>query len=206
METVFPSLCLMADDLSEDGSLDPTTLFDAPYSSYAYEIGFGTGEHLAAQMQMQPDTGFFGAEPYLNGMAIFCKHIKEYEHKNVRALMDDAMYVARSLKDESLDKLYVLNPDPWHKKRHHKRRIISTGNLDHFARILKPGGQLIASTDVPYLADWMVTHIVNHPAFEWRVNSSSGWKTRPDCWPDHKYAVKGAKGASMMHYLIFHKT
>lgn len=205
MDEIFPSLCVRVEDLHENGDLSPSSLFEQDYKSYAYEIGFGTGEHLASLIQEHSDTGFFGAEPYINGMAAFCKQIKDVPHKNVRVVMDDAMYLARSLKDECLDTLYVLNPDPWHKKRHHKRRIINTENLNAFARILKPGGRLIASTDVPYLADWIVTHVVNHPAFEWPISSCNDWKKRPDWWLDHKYAEKGAKGASQMHYFIFHK-
>ena len=206
METVFPSLCLMPEDLTEKGDIDPASLFDKPYDSYTYEIGFGMGEHLAALMQEEPNTGFFGAEPYVNGMAMFCKHIKDAEHKNVRALMDDAMYLARSLAPESLDTIYILNPDPWHKKRHHKRRIISSENLEHFSRVLKPSGRLIASTDVPYLAEWIVTQLSNHAKFSWAASSCNDWKKRPSWWLDHKYANKGAKGSSQMYYFIFHKT
>lgn len=203
MEEIFPSLSLAPKDLPEDGGLTPSSLFNARYKHYAYEIGFGTGEHLARLMVQNPDTGYFGAEPFTNGMATFCKQIKEIENKNVRLLMDDAMYLARSLQNESLDRIYVLNPDPWHKKRHHKRRIINQDNLDHFARILKPGGLLISSTDVPDLAEWIVTQISVHGAFEWQANNCKDWKTQPEWWPDHKYATKGAKGASQMHYFIF---
>ncbi|MEM7679412.1 MAG: tRNA (guanosine(46)-N7)-methyltransferase TrmB, partial [Pseudomonadota bacterium] len=88
MEGIFPSLCLITEQLTENGDIAPSSLFDKPYEQYVYEIGFGMGEHLAATMKEHPDAGFFGAEPYVNGMAAFCKAIKDQD-KNVRLVMDD---------------------------------------------------------------------------------------------------------------------
>jgi tRNA (guanine-N7-)-methyltransferase len=119
--------------------------------------------------------------------------------------IDYAMMVANSLKDECLDGIYVLNPDPWHKKRHFKRRIIRGENLDVLARILKPGGTLIMSTDVLDLADWMVTEAFNHPAFTWSAKCAEDWRVPPEDWITTAYEVKGAKGANKMSYLFFEK-
>ena len=113
------------------------------------------------------------------------------------------MKLARSLKPASLEGIYVLNPDPWPKKRHHERRIIRHENLDVLAKIIKPGGSLILSTDVPVLADWMVTHTFNHPAFVWQANEAKDFWERPEGWHPTRYELKGANHSKRMCYLLF---
>jgi tRNA (guanine-N7-)-methyltransferase len=191
--------------LPQDHSHQPADFFGRTFAENWLEIGFGCGEHLSALMRRHPDTGFLGAEPFINGMSAFLVDISDDPKDNIRVLMNDGMIIAGSLAPQCLDGIYILNPDPWHKKRHHKRRIINQGNLDVFARILKPHGQLVMSTDVPYLADWMVTQATLHPAFEWTAKSAADWQTPPDGWIPTRYEVKGAKGAKKMVYLIFRK-
>ncbi len=124
---------------------------------------------------------------------------------NIRVLMDDALLLVHALTDSSIDKIYVLNPDPWPKKRHHKRRIINQENLDQFARILKPGGELIMATDVDDLAEWMITQASIHPDFEWSANSSKSWRTPPAEWLETRYAQKGRNEGRSQSFLIFRK-
>ncbi len=203
IDSLLPRLCVDEGLLREDGSLSPSSLFDVPYKEFWFEIGFGAGEHLSALMRRHPENAYLGAEPFINGMAAFLKDIKDEPHERIRVHMDDAMMLARSLPDACLDGMYVLNPDPWHKKRHHKRRIISRDNLDVFARILKPGAPLIMTSDVPDLADWMVTEASLHPAFAWRAQCADDWRVPPEDWITTAYEVKGAKGAKIMTYLFF---
>lgn len=207
LDQILPARSIPADQLTCNGVLAPSSLFDKAYAQHWLEIGFGTGEHLTPLLTRHPDTGFIGVEPFINGMAAFCKSItvQDPAPENIRLWMDDAVVLAQSLSDNSLDGIYILNPDPWHKKRHHKRRIVRPETLDIYARILKPGGQLIMSTDVPYLADWMITHTYNHPAFEWSAGSCKDWQIPPDNWVTTAYEVKGAKGAKKMCYLFFEK-
>lgn len=122
---------------------------------------------------------------------------------NIRVHMDDAMMIVRFLKDASLERIYILNPDPWPKTRHHKRRIVSQGNLDEFARVLKPGGRLVLATDVDDLAEWMVTQCLIHPGFEWTANSSKDWQTPPAEWIETRYAFKGKQAGRRQTFLIF---
>ena len=163
------------------------------------------GEHLSALMRRHPENAYFGAEPFLNGMAAFLKDIRGEPHERIRVLPDDAMILARSLADASLDGIYILNPDPWPKKRHHKRRIVNRDNLECLARILKPGGALVLSTDVPDLADWMMSEVVIHGGFHWSADSAASWKNPPADWIPTAYERKGAKGAGQMVYLFFEK-
>lgn len=206
---LMPQLCLKDDVLLENGQLDANRYFKNPTSQLWMEIGFGGGEQLLHWLGKYPEHNYIGIEPYINGMAGFLADIDAAYGKapeNLAVYNDDAMRVARSLKDNSLDRLYVLNPDPWHKKRHHKRRMIGPSRLDVFARILKPGGLLIAATDVDELAEWMITHLSNHPAFEWTAENASDWRTRPDSLIDTRYALKGAKGSNKRQtYLVFKK-
>ncbi|MCB1531364.1 MAG: tRNA (guanosine(46)-N7)-methyltransferase TrmB [Alphaproteobacteria bacterium] len=204
LETLLPELGI--DEAQLEGTLKLADLFPAPPAHTILEIGFGTGEHLLGLMERAPDAGFIGIEPFINGMATFLRDLKPTPMRNVRVFMDDAMMVVDALEDECLDKIYILNPDPWHKARHHKRRIIREDTLYQYARVLKPGGQLISSTDVPDLAEWIVEKTTAHERFDWADGAQERWKTKPDWWIDNKYATKGAKGASEMHYMVFDKT
>lgn len=191
--------------LPKDGTIAPTSLFKKPFEKYILEIGFGNGERLAQHIAQEPDTGFIGAEPFSNGMSAFLSDIRDNNPDNIRVLMDDAIPLVKSLINESIDALYVLNPDPWHKTRHHKRRIINPDNLDIFARILKPNGKLIMTTDVEPLAEWMVTEASLHPTFAWTATTADDWRKAPKNWIPTRYETKGAKGAGKMNYLIFEK-
>jgi len=128
---------------------------------------------------------------------------------NIRVYMDDAIPLTKSLQSESIDQIMVLNPDPWHKARHHKRRIINHDNLEIFARILKNGGQLVMTTDVSDLIEWMVTQTTTfngkHGTFEWNAQKADDWRSAPPNWIQTRYETKGAKGADKMHYLFFTK-
>ncbi len=194
------------DSLKEDGSLTPSALFPPPYKECWLEIGFGNGEHVKALMEQNPSVAYIACEPFINGMSSFLKSIKEEApHDNIRVLMDDAMLAARSLSDNCVDGIYILNPDPWPKRRHHERRMVSHANLDVFSRILKPGGQLIMTSDVPELAKWMEDHATAHPDFEMSAQTKEDKYTTPDNWIKTRYEQKGAKGAERMHYLFFFK-
>ncbi len=167
------------------------------------EIGFGNGEHLAALHETYKDVNFIGAEPFMNGMAIFLKTIRERDTRNMRVMMDDAMLLVRSLKENTLDRLYILNPDPWPKNRHHKRRIVNQKNLSEFARVLKPGSLLLMSSDVQDLADWMEEHAMQHPDFSYQSKSMG---TPPsEFMLTTRYAQKGLTAGRQQAYMVFQR-
>lgn len=202
IEALLPKLQFTANMLPEDASLDPATLFEKPYEQLWFEIGFGNGEHVAALMERHPQWAFIAAEPFINGMSAFLKDIRDKRHDHVRVLMDDALRVVDTLRDSCIDGFYVLNPDPWPKARHHKRRIISQRNLDRYARVLKPGGKLIMATDVDDLAGWMRDEATAHPAFRCAYDS----RVAPDDWIPTRYEQKGARAGRQQTYLIFTKS
>lgn len=200
MDSLLPRLQL---EVKDGQKLKPAALFRRPFSQLWLEIGFGNGEHLAELIRRHPDHAFIGAEPFINGMGAFLKHIANDPHDLIRVWMDDAIFLVNALPDACLDGIYVLNPDPWPKKRHAKRRIISRENLDRFARVLKPGADLIMSTDVDQLADWMTTQACNHAAFEWQAERVADWRVAPNDWISTRYEQKGAKAGRRQTYLLF---
>jgi tRNA (guanine-N7-)-methyltransferase len=191
--------------LTQDSKLNPTELFNLSPQQIWLEIGFGSGEHLLELSQKHTTYAYLGAEPFINGMSYFLKHYERSSAGNVRVLMDDGMILAKSLSSRSIDGIYILNPDPWPKTRHHKRRIINADNLAIFSDILKPSGQLVLSTDVPDLAEWMVTKTINCKEFKWTAKSKNDWLVPPEDWISTKYEQKNAKGAQVMTYLFFQK-
>src|SRR5690606_18266160 len=179
-------------------------LFTTPKSEICMEIGFGNGEHLHALLAQYPQTGFIGAEPFINGMAAFLKDLPEGKPTdNIRVFMDDALLLVQALQNQCLSRLYVLNPDPWPKTRHHKRRIINRKNLDEFARVLKPGGKIIMATDVDDMAEWMIKECFTHPDFSWTANSAQDWKNPPPDWIKTRYAAKGEEAGRKQTFLVF---
>jgi len=205
LDNILPVVAIPKDKITVARNLDPAALFSKPFREFWFEIGFGNGEHLAALKNNYLDVGFIGAEPFVNGMANLLKDLTDKPLDNIRVFMDDAMLVVRSLTDSSLERIYILNPDPWPKVRHHKRRIVSQNNLTEFARVLKPGGRLVLATDVDALAEWMVTESMNHPAFEWTANSAKDWQTPPSEWIETRYAFKGKQAGRRQTFLVFRK-
>lgn len=182
-------------------------LFGAAVRPVWLEIGFGSGEHLIGLMRQHPEVYMIGAEPFINGMANFLQALAESKlpETHIRVWMEDAILLAERLPDQSLERIYVLNPDPWPKKRHHKRRIINQENLTTFARILKPGGLLVMSTDVAELADWMVTEASRHPDFNWTAQRADDWRIMPADWIPTRYESKGKAKGRQQIYLMFNR-
>ncbi len=175
------------------GPLDAYTVFgeDRPLE---LEIGFGAGEHLAGQAAMRPGTGFIGCEPFLNGVVGALAHIRDGGLTNVRLHMGDALDVLDRLPDASLDRVYLLHPDPWPKARHAKRRFMNAGPIDMVARTLKPGGEFRFGTDHPvYVAHAMMVMQAQAAHFDWQVDTAKDFLTRPTDWPETRYERKARR-------------
>lgn len=184
--------------LPEQGRLDPFALFDSKPRSLWLEVGFGGGEHLAAQAAQRPEAGFIGCEPFLNGVAGLLGHIDRMHLSNIRIYPDDARVVLDALPDACLEGCFVLYPDPWPKKRHHERRFIGSENLDRLARALKPGAGLCLATDVADLAAWMHDRVSEHAAFSIVYDESSP----PENWVATRYETKGLLAGRKPRYIV----
>jgi tRNA (guanine-N7-)-methyltransferase len=175
METLLPAIALP----------DPATgLINVdqviPGASEVWlEIGFGGGEHMAAQAARRPDVLVLGAEPFLNGAASALRHIDELKLINVRLHVGDARDLLAALSDASLDRVFILFPDPWPKARHHKRRLIQDETVAAFARVLKPGGRLRFATDWEDYGAWTLERFLRAPAFRWTATQADDWRAPP---------------------------
>ncbi|WP_300526744.1 tRNA (guanosine(46)-N7)-methyltransferase TrmB [Maricaulis sp.] len=165
-------------DLPLDGEIDAAALLPGR-SAHILEIGFGGGEHLAGQAEAHPDCGYIGIEPFLNGVAKALTYREEKGLDNLRLHRGDAREVLPAFKASSLDRIFLLFPDPWHKKRHAKRRFLQPATRDDFARILKPGGQLRIATDVKSYADHCMAEMQADERFSWRANRADDWRLPP---------------------------
>jgi tRNA (guanine-N7-)-methyltransferase len=154
------------------------------------EIGFGGGEHLAAQAARRPDVLFLAAEPFLNGVASALRHIDEQALTNVRLRHGDARQLLADLPDACLSRVFILFPDPWPKARHHKRRLIQPEVLADLARTLKPGGALRFATDWRDYADWTLERMAASPDFTWTADSQADWSTPPADHVTTRYETK----------------
>lgn len=169
------------------------------------EIGFGGGEHLAWHASRNPGFGFIGAEPFLNGVARLLVHIDDGKLENVRVHYGDARPLIEALPPRSLARIFVLHPDPWPKKRHFKRRMISPWFFTEAARLLKSGGELRVASDIDDYVRWTLMHARNAPDFEWTAERSRDWKERPADWPQTRYEAKALKEGRAAAYLIFRR-
>ena len=141
-----------------------------------------------------------GVEPFLNGLAACIDQLDQEQIDNIRVYNDDAALLLARLPEASLDRVFVLFPDPWPKSRHHRRRFIRPDNLDLIARALRPGGELRIGTDHDDYGTWIVRHLHHHPDFEWLAESCQDWRTRPADWPATRYETKAlAQGRSSIY-------
>jgi len=178
-------------DLPAGGEcLAPAGLFRSGCRRYWLEIGFGGGEHLAWQAAQNPDTGILAAEIFLNGVAKATRSLRQQGSDNVRLYLGDARELLDRLCADSLERVFILFPDPWPKVRHHKRRIVQGETLDRLAHGLRPGGEVRLATDDADYAAWMLAALDRHPAFDWTAMRAADWRSRPSDWPPTRYEAK----------------
>ena len=190
-------------ELPEQSMINPLGLFIPPLADLWVEIGFGGGEHLAAQAALHPHIGFVGCEPFVNGVASLMVQIQDQSLKNIRIVKDDARLLLARLPDQSVGRIFVLFPDPWPKKRHNKRRIVQDTSVTAFARILKHGGLLqMATDDAPY-AEWMQSIMAQHGEFELVLDGRENVYERPQDWPSTRYEQKGISQGRAPVYLAY---
>jgi tRNA (guanine-N7-)-methyltransferase len=175
-DTLMPSVRL---PLPAAGTIDVAALMPGAAEVWL-EIGFGGGEHLAAQAARRPDALMIGCEPFINGVASALRHIEERGLGNVRLHDDDARAVVEALPDASLDRVMILFPDPWHKARHNKRRLIQPEFSVELARVLKPGGRLRFVTDWKDYAGWALERLIATPGLVWLANEAADWRVAPE--------------------------
>jgi tRNA (guanine-N7-)-methyltransferase len=192
-------------ELPPSARLDPTDLFAVPVREVWLEVGFGGGEHLAAQAERHPDIGFIGCEVFENGIVKLLGEIARRGLGNIRIHADDARPLLAALVPRSISRVFVLFPDPWPKARHHKRRLIARPALDRLAKLMTDRAELRLATDDPSYLVWMLEHTTNHPAFSWTARRPQDWRERPADWPPTRYEGKARKAGRVPAFLRFER-
>ncbi|MGU3664065.1 tRNA (guanine(46)-N(7))-methyltransferase TrmB [Methylobacterium sp. A49B] len=193
--------------LPPDGApLDPRALFPAmpaPPEAVWLEIGFGGGEHLAAQAEAQPGIGIIGAEPFVNGVVKLLAAVEARGLRNVRIRDEDVTALLARLPDASLERVYLLYPDPWPKRRQRKRRFVSEASLAEIGRVLKEGGLFRFASDIDDYAGWTLARAARCPTLRWTARSARDWTQPFPGWPGTRYEAKALAAGRRPTYLEF---
>ncbi len=170
------------------------------------EIGFGAGEHIAWQAARNPGVLLVGCEVYRNGIAACLGRVERDRLANIRIWPGDARDLIDQLPDASVDRAFLLFPDPWPKARHAERRFVAPANLDSLARVLKLGAELRFATDDLVYLRWTLERLPVHPAFRWQAEGPADWRRRPADWPPTRYEQKAIAEGRKPAYLRFRRT
>lgn len=195
-DTLLPKIAL------PEGPLDLAQLFPGA-RAFAFEVGFGGGEHLAALARANPGIGYIGCEPFQNGVAKLLTTVDAEGLSNVRIHMNDARDVLPRLPASSLSAAYVLFPDPWPKFRHAKRRFVQEATLDQLWRVLKPTCEFRVATDDDGYKTWALMQLMRDTRFRWTAEGADDWRVRPADWPATRYEAKALAAGRTPVYLRF---
>jgi tRNA (guanine-N7-)-methyltransferase len=190
--------------LPADGPLDLAALFPAT-RAIRLEIGFGGGEHLIHRALENPDLGFIGVEPFVNGMAKLLVEVERQGIGNIRVYDQDATLLLRRLPAGSLEEICLLYPDPWPKRRQNKRRFVSAESLTLIARALKPGGLFRFASDIDDYVGWTLVRAATNADLIWRAETAADWTEPYPGWPGTRYEAKALREGRRPSYLTFAK-
>lgn len=168
------------------------------------EIGFGGGEHLAHQAARNPNVGLIGCEPFINGVAMLLGKLRGAGVDNIAVHPGDARDLFDVIAPESLDRVFLLYPDPWPKKKHHRRRFVTPEFLGPLNSIMKPGATLRIATDIE---DYVRQSLQEVPkaGFIWTSKRPSDWREPWSDWHSTRYEQKALREGRTPHYLTFRK-
>lgn len=203
-------------------NFDKKNMFGVEVNEVYLEIGFGDGQHLAGQALKNPNIGFIGAEVFKNGVANLLTlltgikitadlpediRLLPERSDNIRIFDDDVRLLLSSIPDDFIDKIFLLFPDPWPKKRHANRRFVNKENLKELARILKKGGILRVATDHKVYKSWTLRQICKSDTklFKWTAKCGNDWKKEPQDWVQTKYQLKALREGRRPVFLDFEK-
>ncbi len=190
------------DENPERRELDIAALFGG--RDLWLEIGFGGGEHLVHQAAANPDVGLIGCEPYLNGVAMLLAKIRKARVDNLRIHPGDARDLFDVLPEASVGRAFLLYPDPWPKKRHHRRRFVTAEHLAPLARVMRPGAVLRVATDIEDYVRQTLEEVPRQ-GFEWLAERPQDWRSPWADWCPTRYEQKALREGRVPHYLTFRK-
>ncbi|HXD46238.1 MAG TPA: tRNA (guanine(46)-N(7))-methyltransferase TrmB [Pseudolabrys sp.] len=200
-ETLLPKIGL---DLTRPAPADLRGLFDGAEEA-RLEIGFGGAEHLIAQAEANPRSGYIGTDGFLNAIAKALVAIDERKLDNIRLYHGDASTLIDWLPAASLRRIDLLYPDPWPKRRHWKRRFVQDDSLMRLARILEPGGEFRLATDIESYAEHVLMRILRSGDFTWTAQRADDWRGPWDGFVRTRYEAKAIREGRTPAYFIFRK-
>ena len=169
------------------------------------EIGFGGGEHMLHLGGAHPDIGIIGCEAYINGVAMLLSGIERAGVGNLAIHPGDARDLMDVLPGGSVAQVFLLYPDPWPKKRHHKRRFINPENLNQLARIMAPGAVLRLATDIGDYVRHALEVLERDRRFGGLAQGPADWREPWPGWPGTRYEAKALREGRTPHYLSFRR-
>lgn len=184
-----------------DQTLDLNSLFKRAQSKKIVEIGFGMGNATANIAKTLPETDFFAIEVHTPGIGGLLKLMQENDIQNIRIIQHDAVEVLQNmLADQSLDGVHIFFPDPWHKKRHRKRRLIQAEFVNLLSTKLKVGAYIHVATDWQDYAEWVLAVLSQEPKLK---NAATDYANKPSYRPLTKFENRGIKLGHGVWDLVF---
>lgn len=175
----------------QEAPLKLEDVFGRADSRKILEIGFGMGETTAHIAENHPDWDILGIEVHTPGVGSLLKQVSERGLTNIRVIQYDAVEVLKHMmSDASLNGVHIFFPDPWHKKRHHKRRLIQQDFARLLSHKLKPGGYLHVATDWQEYAEWILEILRAEPLLE---NAVADYAPKPEYRPLTKFEQRGLR-------------
>lgn len=169
------------------------------------EIGFGMGQSLASMAETMPDINFLGIEVHRPGVGSLLNAVQEKKLTNIRVMSHDAVEVLKNMiAENSLARLLLFFPDPWHKTRHHKRRIVQAEFMSLVASCLNVGGAFHAATDWEPYAQWMMEVMNTHPDYQ-NPAGTGNFSVKPNYRPETKFERRGQRLGHGVWDLIYIK-
>lgn len=205
IDRILPKVKLELPD--EKKLINPLVFFSnfSNTSEVWLEIGFGSGEHIIEQAKNNSKIPIIGCEAYLDGIASLLSKIVLSSVKNILIFPNDVRILLNYLKSSSLSRIFILFPDPWHKKKHHKRRLISDETSMEFSRVLKKGGKIFLSSDNKNYIDWIVDVFSKREEFKPSYKKLSDCIVRPENWIETRYELKAKLKGNVCYYLSYEK-
>lgn len=195
----------VAIDLTTPTPGDIGSLFPDPVKQVNLEIGFGCGEHLVAEALRNPATGFICCETYLSGIIKLLKMIERENIKNIRIYLGDATDLLKWIADDCITRIDLLFPDPWLKRKHHKRRFVRDDMLSPLARPMRADGEFRFVSDSFDYVTWAVACFQKSPDFRWTASTLENCREPWSDLPGTKYEAKAQSEGRQAYYLTFQR-
>ena len=203
--TLSPRQQSLLSELLPKVSLRAQLKTEQKYASTWLEIGFGGGEHLVWQAVHNPTVMLWGCEPFEDGVVKVLAAIEERKLPNISVHDDDARDIIRLIPAKTIDRVFILFPDPWPKRKHHKRRLINSRLLQELAHVMTQGAELRIGTDIDDYARTILMAFQQEPSFIWQAARSTDWLLRPSDWPQTRYEAKAIREGRRSVYLCFNR-